>query len=306
VLGKLNRGFKSHRHRQLPCQATSKIQDRESRKLNLYNAFRSSQLGDSYRYLREWLISKKKPSNTGLGFRFVGNKIMSKGAFETNVVNLVVNESKLGARTFIDVGAHHGYFTCLAGSLGLKCFAFEPDPLNYRILKRNIHVNQFKNVLLENSGISDVTGQQDFFGFSTGVSTLEQWAGDVSRRKFQAQVVRLDEFFDIASEIQIPLILKIDVEGHECQVVDGAENLLRSTSDITVICEITFRSKQSSEGSSEIQAPKVVRTLVDYGFEPFLISGDGKLQKLTVEQNMALLSGDEQGISGNFAFRKFT
>jgi len=65
--------------------------------------------------------------------------------------------------TVVDIGAHIGYFTIilsdLVGNDG-KVIAFEPNPITFSILKKNIETNSLSNVILENLAISDIESEQ--------------------------------------------------------------------------------------------------------------------------------------------------
>lgn len=53
---------------------------------------------------------------------------------------------------FIDVGAHIGRYTVLFASFFKKVVAVEPDPYNFLILRKNVLLNGFGNVILFNVG----------------------------------------------------------------------------------------------------------------------------------------------------------
>src|SRR5262249_42101912 len=74
--------------------------------------------------------------------------------FETELVQSLVHEND----TVVDVGANIGYYTLifarLVGPRG-RVFAFEPDPGNFALLKKNVEANRYKNVVLVNAALSD-------------------------------------------------------------------------------------------------------------------------------------------------------
>lgn len=66
--------------------------------------------------------------------------------FETEIFK---KEIKKGD-TVLDLGAHIGYYTLLAAKLvgeKGKVFAFEPEPTNFALLKKNIKINNHQNVI---------------------------------------------------------------------------------------------------------------------------------------------------------------
>ena len=81
---------------------------------------------------------------------------MRKGLFEPETVNFFVKEFKK-ANLFVDIGAHHGYFTCLANYSGVpKVISVEPDRLNFKFLKKNVTQNKYvKNSDLINLAVGE-------------------------------------------------------------------------------------------------------------------------------------------------------
>lgn len=124
-----------------------------------------------------------------------------------------------------DVGAHVGYFTAIAslraGPHG-QVVAFEPRPVNVALLRRHVRVNDLENVTIVDAGV----------GRSSGMTRFEEGTGSGTGRisatgQRSVKVVRLD---DVASEGRFPEpdFIKIDVEGGELDVLEGARRLLSS------------------------------------------------------------------------------
>jgi FkbM family methyltransferase len=123
---------------------------------------------------------------------------------------------------FLDVGAHAGYYTLLsavlAGTSG-RIFSFEPNPRNYLSLERNIRINGLQNVTAIESAVSNANGYC-FFETGTGSGTGHLAESGTSR----VRTIRLDDF---ARDHDIrPDFIKIDVEGAELMVLEGARGLL--------------------------------------------------------------------------------
>ena len=72
-----------------------------------------------------------------------------------------VKDNVFSGNIVVDLGANIGYFTCLLAKIvgeGGKVFAFEPDPRNLKLLRRNIQENDYKNVIIADKAVSDVNG----------------------------------------------------------------------------------------------------------------------------------------------------
>ncbi|MFI9612979.1 FkbM family methyltransferase [Streptomyces sp. NPDC052023] len=138
--------------------------------------------------------------------------------------------SRLAAKsaTIADVGAHVGYFSMIAALANpkAKVHAFEPVDQVHARLAVNIRLNNVQNVRRYQAGVSNEPGWADisvrFAGnlLSTG-STLEHAAGDAELKRIQ--LLTLDEVF---ADTKLDLI-KIDVEGHEMPVLEGARQVLK-------------------------------------------------------------------------------
>lgn len=121
--------------------------------------------------------------------------------------------------TLLDVGAHVGYYTLLSAVLvGEKgrVFAFEPNPRNHSFLQRHMALNGCDNVHIEQAAVSDANGVARFeFGTGTGTGHL------ADNGTVEVRTVRLDDFCTARSIA--PDAIKIDVEGAELAVLNGAE-----------------------------------------------------------------------------------
>jgi FkbM family methyltransferase len=126
----------------------------------------------------------------------------------------------------IECGAHHGAQTILlsrwVGDDG-KVIVVEPIPENVAILKKNIALNELKNVLVVPKAAAARSGHVTMRPYSNGSVA---WDGKFNNG-LEVESVSLD---DLAAKLNVkPDFIKIDVEGFEYQVIDGAENILATT-----------------------------------------------------------------------------
>ena len=124
--------------------------------------------------------------------------------------------------TVLDVGAHVGYYTLLSSILvGAKgrVFAFEPNPRNYHYLDRHVYLNGCRNVTTVPAAVSDRAGTAQFqFGSGSGTGKL------ASKGALEVLTITLDDF--CAERGLNPSAVKIDVEGAELEVLEGARKVL--------------------------------------------------------------------------------
>lgn len=144
--------------------------------------------------------------------------------------------------TVLDVGANIGYYSVqmasLVGNTG-KVYAFEPNPAMIEELNRNIKLNQLTNVEVVPVALANAKGRMPFYNPKTG------WEGHGSLKQnstFNAQNVieivasRLDDVMMEKSIHKVDFI-KIDVEGAELGVIQGAFRLLSSDKKPVIIFE---------------------------------------------------------------------
>jgi len=138
--------------------------------------------------------------------------------------------------TVIDIGAHIGSYTVrIAKAVGEEglVIAFEPDPDNFKLLLLNLKVNKLRNVIALPYAISNHSGTLTLHrSRCTGLhSTAVVPPGYIGSVKVKA--ITLD---DIIKSVNIKRVdwIKIDVEGAEKEVLEGAIDTLKTTRNIVV------------------------------------------------------------------------
>lgn len=144
------------------------------------------------------------------------------GSYEKEKVKIFEENLKEGDIVF-DVGANVGFYSLLAaeivGSFG-SVFSFEPLLQNFNYLKGNIELNKIKNINIFNIAVSSESGLA-FFNTNNNRSQ-----GQISKSgKIKVETVKLDEWVD-GKKLPLPSVMKIDVEGAEMQVLEGAKSLI--------------------------------------------------------------------------------
>jgi FkbM family methyltransferase len=126
---------------------------------------------------------------------------------------------------FIDVGANVGSYTVLAsGVCRAKTWSFEPDPDTARHLKRNVTVNNLDGLVTAYElALGDADGRMCF---TVGLDTMNRIAAADEKN---IRMVRQQPLDTLIGKHQ-PVMIKIDVEGHEEAVLRGARALLANDS----------------------------------------------------------------------------
>lgn len=154
--------------------------------------------------------------------------------FATSLVKKVVKEGDV----VLDIGANIGYYTLilakLVGQRG-KVFAFEPGPLNFALLKKNIEINGYKNVILEQKAVSDRSEMTRLYLSADNPADHRIYDSHDNRRFIQISAVRLDDYFkDYFGKIDF---IKMDIQGAEGLAIKGMANLLRRNANVKVLTE---------------------------------------------------------------------
>ena len=159
---------------------------------------------------------------------FVSSWISNVGYYEIGLLRELVKYTK--NKVVFDVGAYIGTHTIYISKFGSPetVYAFEPDPKNFGLLKKNIEANSLDNVVPINKGVWEFDGTVSFKmadASNRGVSKVDH-AGDTT-----IQVVSLDSF---CSDGRCDCI-KIDIEGNELKVLEGARNIITDNHPILAI-----------------------------------------------------------------------
>ena len=164
----------------------------------------------------------------------------------------------------VDCGAYKGsYLWSLSRAVGPgRVVAFEPQAAPAHYLREVVARCGLRNVTIENIAVSDHEGRMSLRlpggSNSPGASLEHEFADDPDCATAEVDVVSLDGYFDDCTARIAAL--KIDVEGHELAVFEGAERLIDKHSPVLVFeCEERHLSGRSVRD--------VLRWLQDRGYD---------------------------------------
>jgi FkbM family methyltransferase len=166
----------------------------------------------------------------------ISQSILLYGLYEYGT-SLVVRHLLRPGDNFVDVGANLGYYTVIAGlAVGNRgsVTSFEPLTSIRTRLIRNISLNGLSNVAVRPEVVGSQTGPVAFYEpvdvTNLGLGSMVKPSGDY--RAYQLACVRLDDALGA-----VPRLVKIDVEGAEPEVFEGARELLRREDAPVVVFE---------------------------------------------------------------------
>lgn len=142
--------------------------------------------------------------------------------FETNLVKRLVRKED----TVLDVGANVGYYTLILASVSRKVYAFEPEPKAFALLKANVDLNGYQNVVLIEKAASDQAGVLKLY-LSPDNLGEHSLSADEGRDSVEVEMVRLDDLF-AGKQDRIDFV-KMDIEGGELAALRGMRHLIEAS-----------------------------------------------------------------------------
>lgn len=146
---------------------------------------------------------------------------------EPRLTELLVRLSQ-NSENVIDVGANLGWFTCIAASISsATVHAFELDEDNMCRLRTNVELNELDNVRVRHTAVVDSEGHISYRKKREGAGVehnLTRCDGD-GQDQVQVEATTLDRY--VREHCQSVDLIKIDVEGAEQKVLEGAQRTMR-------------------------------------------------------------------------------
>jgi FkbM family methyltransferase len=171
----------------------------------------------------------------------ISRAVFSHGCYEPHLTSLVLPFLKPGMTVF-DIGANIGYYTVLmarrVGPTG-TVHAFEINEKVIDLLEENVQFANIRNVKIIKRAVAGTTGQREFFVPATG----DEAEGSLTKSERYDAITTVEvpsvSLDDYVRENQIEQVdfIKIDVEGAEYEVFEGAKNLLSSPKKPVIMFE---------------------------------------------------------------------
>ncbi len=207
---------------------------------------------------------------------------------ETNLVKGVIKKGDIAA----DLGANIGYYTLLFAKLvgkNGKVFAFEPEPKNFELLKKNIETNDYSNhrIHLIKKVIFNKSGKIKLY-------LNEQNTGDhkiipSEKKSIECEMTTLD------NELKNQKIsfMKIDIQGAEGGALLGMKNILKNNKNLKIMMEFSpCRIEKTG-----IKIKKIVSLLNKNKFNVYEITNKG-LSKTTFNDLLKKYPKNKEYING--------
>lgn len=179
----------------------------------------------------------------------------------------VLRELLPSSGSFIDVGAHIGFFSVLAHRMNpaLSVFSFEPEPHALDEAKKFLAANGVSIQGLHQVALSNKDGEATLFlplDYPT-MGSIEGPPPGLQSEEIRVSCQRLDTFLS-HRPISDPVTIKIDVEDHEFTVLEGARETISRHRPV-IVCELLPRPHNA----------ETIRLLQEMEYAIFAISKNG-------------------------------
>jgi len=156
---------------------------------------------------------------------------------------------------FADVGANVGSYTMLASAhVRARSICIEPVPYTYNILKQNIALNHLEDrTVALNIGIGSASGK---IKFTKSLGPMNHVAVATDMDTIDVPIDSLDNVL----LNRTPCLIKIDVEGYEKEVINGAPKLLSNPVLKAIIIECGHGDRYGFDDDL------VLKKIEEYGF----------------------------------------
>jgi len=221
--------------------------------------------------------------------------------YETEVFKKMVKKDMV----VVDIGANIGYYSLIAAKLVGRngiVYAFEPEPTTYELLCRNIEINNYANIIPVNKAVSNKQGKIEFWVDKAGVA-ISSFAKDnvlafskcpvdkLSQKPISLMVdeITMDEFFKrLLYKVDF---IKIDTQGAEGLILQGAEEILKSNRVMKITMEFW------PEGLMKLGTDplNLLLKMQKYGFKMKLINEDRQALELIEPIEFCRVIGQKSG-----------
>ena len=181
----------------------------------------------------------------------------------------------------IDVGANIGWISLLFfryGPANIQIFAFEPDPLNYKLLQKNVQQNNATQVTCCSEALSDKVEKKTLYLYPSKNRGRHSLLPINQGQQVEVSATTLDTFLEERKlDYSRVKFVKIDVEGYEYFVLKGGQQLLEHAP----IIHTEFAPTYMERGG--IKPADLLDILYQKNYTPRIIGEQGELEDTSYE-----------------------
>ena len=220
----------------------------------------------------EFLLKKLFNFSDASNLKRRANRYLKKNTErEIRILNFLVDESKAA----IDIGVYRGVYSYFLTKYSNFVYAFEANPLlfsklqssfknNYNIKIENIAISSKKGYTSLRVPIRDIEADyDDDQKYKLGIATIHS-GNELENERYETfdniETVSLDQY-----DFKHPIgFIKIDVEGHELEILKGAKNLIKTHKPIMII--------EIEERHSGLPREEIISYIKNMGYEVYYVN----------------------------------
>tara|TARA_B110000263_G_C15302252_1_gene508596 strand:+ start:918 stop:1853 length:936 start_codon:yes stop_codon:yes gene_type:complete len=212
----------------------------------------------------------------------------------------------------LDVGGNIGYYTLLESNIvgsGGKVIAIEPSPPNFQHLKKNLEIQDTKNVDAYNFAAGDVDGSVNFLVYQESNGSFTIPDGETTNlpgELIKVEAKRLDTFLNELKITNVDFV-RMDVEGYEFHIIEGMKNTIEK-------CKPMFQIEVHVSLLGKEKTRNFLKTFQNYGYEAKyyiprdidlpIIGTDNDVKHHTIDTLLEMLDNDTLSHFFNLCVKK--
>eukprot|EP01028_Stygiella_incarcerata_P013020 TRINITY_DN81060_c0_g1_i1.p1 TRINITY_DN81060_c0_g1~~TRINITY_DN81060_c0_g1_i1.p1 ORF type:complete len:392 (-),score=104.73 TRINITY_DN81060_c0_g1_i1:84-1259(-) len=240
-------------------------------------------------------------------FRYFPNGVYAKEADVVSVLDYAIDkrcnmDDPSKSAIVVDIGANFGIFALQSAAQGCQTFAYEPQTRIFCILDWSIGLNMYqRHAMVEHAALSDADGESVSMEGAGGLAWVSK---QTKARPEDAVTMRFDTVFHgLGNRGQMIRFVKIDVEGHELQVMDGMRKSIEDRFIEHIVVEFGSADRWHRCDKSEKDASNMLSFILKSGYSArFLAVPSGMKGKWKASWKTAKLESK----NGSFEFAIFT
>jgi len=202
------------------------------------------------------------------------------GTREELETEVIKRELKKGM-VVVDIGANIGYYALLEASIvsrSGRVYAVEPYPQSYKLLKKNIKLNQYSDIIeVEQIAISDKGGKSKLYlGKAANVHSLTDYSNKWGKHGYiKVETVAIDKFLEDKGRVDF---VRMDIEGHERQVIGRLIDTLGHRKPPKIL----FETHPTGDVDPDPKLTPLVEKIIDFGYRPRTIISSSNEKSLKI------------------------
>lgn len=213
--------------------------------------------------------------------------ILLDGTWEPWIAKVFLDLVEPGMR-IVDIGSNVGFYSLLgAHNVGEdgEVVCFEANPHLVTLLFRNLEMNGFKDrCVVEENAVYSVSTDLEFHLNSKHMGDSSIWSDTNEGAEYRDEIttitvraVTLDDYFADMSKVDF---IKIDAEGAEPHILQGAKRIISQNPNIKIMMEFAPSLISKSYGSVD----DFYLDISAHGLRVFRINSDSSLSQMELDE----------------------